>query len=379
MNCERHGRRWSHLRVRTIAWAAVTVTAATLVVPLTGPLAGAVPLAYSGSRIPAHAVRAGTLRSGDEPQRAATPAAPVTLLRANGISNVAVTLSWTNPLATNFAGVVIRRSVGTIAPTTAKGGTAIATLSRPAHLFTDNGLAASTTYTFAVFARTTSSTFAAAAVVRLTTAPGPVTRLKVTKATASTVSLRWKDPSSAGFAGVLIRRATGKMAPGSASRGQLVARLGASAKAYTDSDLSPGTTYSYAVFSYNATSENSTAADAGARTAGATVTSIDACGTTDTISTTRTWSPARATSYDVDCALTIASGVKLTVDPGTVLKLSGMLLVGSGATLLAGGKGAPVIFTSYRDGDVGGAVAGQQPPQNGALLTFMWVARAADH
>src|ERR1039458_4039006 len=63
--------------------------------------------------------------------------------------------------------------------------------------------------------------------------------------------------------------------------------------------------------------------------------------------------PGRAVILDVD-----------------VVKLggNGMLIVGSGGRVVAGGNGAPVTFTSYRDPEVGGTVTAQPAPAPGDYM-----------
>lgn len=80
------------------------------------------------------------------------------------------------------------------------------------------------------------------------TAPGPVTRLKITGNTASSTSLSWVNPSDPDFAGVLIRRAAGDTPPIAASDGTLVATLSSRQTTFTDQHLTAASAYSYAVF-----------------------------------------------------------------------------------------------------------------------------------
>jgi hypothetical protein len=85
-----------------------------------------------------------------------TPPGPVTALTAlattaDGVAEV--TLSWTNPTDSDFAGVMIRRAAGATAPTHTTG-TLVVTNTAPAATSYHNfaGLAAGTQYTYAVFA-----------------------------------------------------------------------------------------------------------------------------------------------------------------------------------------------------------------------------------
>jgi alpha-tubulin suppressor-like RCC1 family protein len=80
--------------------------------------------------------------------------------------------------------------------------------------------------------------------------PGPVTAAAVTAVTSNSLTLEWTNPS-AGFTGVVIRRAKGTVAPGFAN-GTLVATTAAGATSFTNTGLAPGTEYTYALFALGA-------------------------------------------------------------------------------------------------------------------------------
>jgi hypothetical protein len=221
-------------------------------------------------------------------------------------------------------------------------------------------------------ATTASHVKAAAGVVRPHKAAvpiDPVTSLKVTKTTASTVVLTWVRPSEKTYGGVMIRRTLGSTATTLPWGGELVARLGATATTSTDADLSPSTTFSYSVFSFGA-GPYSTPVRIAAVTKAGKVTTTNPCASSTTIAKSTTWSPTKFTTYDLDCQLSVASGATLMIDAGTVVKLggNGMLIVGSGGRVVAGGNGAPVTFTSYRDPEVGGTVTAQPAPAPGDYM-----------
>jgi hypothetical protein len=83
---------------------------------------------------------------------------------------------------------------------------------------------------------------------------------------------------------------------------------------------------------------------------------VPVCGT---ISTNTVWTAANV--YVVNnCAVTVAPGVTLTVQPGTVAKFAGTrdVLVVQGTLLAQGTAGAPIAFTSLRDDSYGGDTNG---------------------
>ena len=85
------------------------------------------------------------------------------------------------------------------------------------------------------------------------TPPAPVTGLTMTGNDAQSISLTWTNPREADFAGVLIRRSNTSSPPISAKDGVLVAALNARQATFTDSSLTAGHRYSYAVFTRDKT------------------------------------------------------------------------------------------------------------------------------
>ncbi len=81
-----------------------------------------------------------------------------------------------------------------------------------------------------------------------TTPPGPVTDLKVSGATASSVTLTWSNPASSDLDEVLVRRAKGSTPPADPAAGTAVPLADETATSATDTALLPTTSYSYAVF-----------------------------------------------------------------------------------------------------------------------------------
>ncbi len=192
------------------------------------------------------------------------PPAAVTGLKAT-TTTTSASLSWTDPATAGFADVVIRRATGSTPPATVTSGTAIATLKPGITSYTDSGLGAGTTYSYAVFARDSVANTAKAADVTITTsatpppAPGPVTGLTATPA-ATSIALSWDNPPGGDFTGVMIRRAVGSVPPSSPTAGTLVTQTAGSVASYRDTGLAAGTTYSYALFAFNSVPEYSAAA-----------------------------------------------------------------------------------------------------------------------
>ena len=199
------------------------------------------------------------------------------------------------------------------------------------------------------------------------TPPGPVTGLRVSGTTPTGINLAWTDPADSDFAGVMIRRAAGSTPPSSPTAGTLVADVGFGSTSFTDTGLTPGSTYSYALFAHDAVPNYAAAATATAAVPVCTPTVQHVSGT---LSQDTTWSPECVTAYIIDGSLVVPSGVTLTLAPGTVVKAlhaangvdNNMSVLG---TLDAVGTAdAPVTFTSVNDNTVGGST-GTGAPQIG--------------
>ena len=92
-----------------------------------------------------------------------TPPGAVTSVDAAS-ENSGVHLSWVNPNEADFAGVTIRRAIGTDAPTGPTDGTAVGEVTTPGTTFDDDGLAPGQTYTYALFAHDHAANYAKAGV-----------------------------------------------------------------------------------------------------------------------------------------------------------------------------------------------------------------------
>lgn len=95
----------------------------------------------------------------------------VTGLAAGSVTDTSVTLSWTNPTDAGFASLVVRRALGSKAPTSSTVGSEVPLASPTDTSLSDTTLLAATTYSYSVFAITTTGQAApAASVTVLTTA-----------------------------------------------------------------------------------------------------------------------------------------------------------------------------------------------------------------
>jgi hypothetical protein len=101
---------------------------------------------------------------------------PVTGLnvRAPSSTDTSVALHWTNPVDTDFTGVMIRRAVGATPPATPTSGTLIRDLIDDVPYVVDvGGVIAGTQYSYALFAHDRANNYAAAAEVTYSTTKPP--------------------------------------------------------------------------------------------------------------------------------------------------------------------------------------------------------------
>jgi hypothetical protein len=83
-------------------------------------------------------------------------------------------------------------------------------------------------------------------------APGPVTNVAAVPSSTS-VDLSWNNPAEPSLSAVMIRRAVGATPPTSATAGTLVTDAAKPAESFTDTSVTSGTQYSYALFAHDAT------------------------------------------------------------------------------------------------------------------------------
>ncbi len=198
---------------------------------------------FAYDEVPNHATAATVTVStkAEPPSPDTTAPGPVTGLQTSEVTTSSVVLSWTNPGDGDFAGVLIRRTVGSVPPSSPTDGVQVAEVAAPGNSFTDSGLAAETQYSYALFAYDEVPNYADAATVTVTTkaeppppdttAPGPVTGLQTSEVTTSSVVLSWTNPGDGDFAGVLIRRSVGSVPPSSPTDGVQVAEVAAPGEA----------------------------------------------------------------------------------------------------------------------------------------------------
>lgn len=185
--------------------------------------------------------------------RAVDVSAPhaVTQLHVAGVSRESATLTWVNPTDKGFTGVTIRRAEGATAPSSQVSGTAVTDTDLNGTSFTDTRLKADTTYTYALFAHDGSGNYSRATVTTLRTGRFGVTGLETTTVRRTSVALAWVNPTDDAFTGVIVRRAEGPTPPSSATEGTAVGDVASPEDGVTDTGLTPGTTYSYAVFAHD--------------------------------------------------------------------------------------------------------------------------------
>ena len=158
--------------------------------------------------------------------------------------------------------------------------------------------------------------------------PGPVTGLAATVPSDTSIKLDWTNPADADFTGVTIRRALGATAPAIVTDGTSVpVPASATATSYTDTGLTAGTQYSYAVFAHDGALNYAAAAKV-------------------TATTTTSSRPTAVLSVNSSHALTAKSSVGGFT---SLFDVSGSL-AGSGATLVSallnyGDGTAPVSFS----------------------------------
>jgi hypothetical protein len=192
--------------------------------------------------------------------------APAAVSRLHAITKVPgkITLRWSNPPASDLAGIMLRRAWGGACPSSPHegvqvGGTAIRTAQ------VDTGAVDNTRYCYAAFAFDRHGNYSGAALDRRVTnpgdrtAPGPVSGLAVTANARGQVVVSWHNPQRAGIAFDTVRRGVYPSCPTGPADGSPVG--GESVRSsQVDASARPGVTYCYRVFALDAAGNASAAA-----------------------------------------------------------------------------------------------------------------------
>jgi hypothetical protein len=257
-----------------------------------------------------------------------------------------ITLEWSNPLASDLAGIVVRRGWGGVCPTSRREGVRIGGTSvRRSQV--DLGAVDGQRYCYAVFAfdrRGNTSQSAVAASVRNPgdqTAPGPVTGLTAVSQNGHVV-LSWRNPLHAGVAFDVVRRGTGAT---NCPTGPLAGTpVGTQSVRTTqvDATAKPGVAYCYRVFALDAAG-NSSVANTGA----------DATAS----------KPPAAARHPHPAAPSSSSGSSLVSTLLRVVAAVGllMLLVMAGATVAARRRMHTSAYVPEREGGMRLALTGVAP------------------
>jgi hypothetical protein len=86
------------------------------------------------------------------------------------------------------------------------------------------------------------------------TPPAAVTEFAADNIHATSIQLKWKNPTTADFAGVQVRRVQGNVAPATAHDGVLVGNIAKPGAVVTDTNLLPSTQYAYSAFAFDSAS-----------------------------------------------------------------------------------------------------------------------------
>ena len=178
------------------------------------------------------------------PHVASLPAPPApTGVGFTGVTSGSVTVNWTD--TANADGYHVYRS------TDGANFTLVGDLSATAASWTDTGLASSTSYSYVVGAYNSGGEgqSTGASVSTLVAAPGAPTSPTYTNITSTTATLNWTAPAGSGQTGYHIYRSTDN------TNFTVVGTLDASAVSWTDSSLSPSSTYYYSVGAFNSSGE----------------------------------------------------------------------------------------------------------------------------
>src|SRR6185437_11627046 len=193
---------------------------------------------------------------------------PPTNLAAHAVSTSQINLSWNQPANLGnliLTGYKIERSVNggswyTIVSNTGSTGTT----------YSDTGLSPSTTYTYRVSAITillvsSPSNTASATTASPVTVSQPPTGLTASADSFSQITLNWNAPSNNGGSAIIGYKIA-RSSDGGSTWSTIVSNTGSTSTTYSNSGLSPNTTYSYRVYAINSVGTSSPSNTASATT-----------------------------------------------------------------------------------------------------------------
>jgi hypothetical protein len=183
--------------------------------------------------------------SGATTATVTTPANPVTALtlvsQADGVH-----LAWTNPADATLTGVEICRADGATAPS--DPASCLVITDTTAGSYVDASAHTGTTYSYALFAHD-GSVFATPASATISTVPGAVTGVARAASAPSQVTLTWTNPTDPNVTGVKICRSPPTTAPTDPTCSALA---DTNAGTFTDTNVHPGSVYTYTLFAHDA-------------------------------------------------------------------------------------------------------------------------------
>jgi len=189
---------------------------------------------------------------------------PPTNVSATAVSSSQINLSWTDNESTESA-YLVKRS-------TSSGGTysTIATLAPNTTSYSNTALAASTTYYYKIVVQDANSNTASSGIVSATTSsggssnpPAAPSGLATTGITTSSIGLSWQDNSSDENNFVVERSTNG-------SSYSVIATLSANSTSYSNTGLTPSSTYYYRVKAQNSYGSSGYTSAVSATTSGTT-------------------------------------------------------------------------------------------------------------